>query len=110
MVCLPYFKCIFLVQDNGTELALTAQLLNCLINSETNDDKKKQIRRTTVDLGIFKYLKHIHMWKEADDFIQVALPYIQFQTSLLKRRKVCVMLRKIVTYYNLLFNYSLPNT
>lgn len=80
--------CIFLAQDNGTELALTAQMLNCLVNSETTDDKKKQIRRSTVELGIFKYLKHINTWKEADNFVQVAVPYIQFQTSLLKRRKV----------------------
>lgn len=72
------------------ELKFVASLLLSLLDAEILDEKKKMSRKTTVDLCLYKYLQHINLWREMDDFLDVTIPYLRFQTTLMERRKVCM--------------------
>ncbi|CAL8111359.1 unnamed protein product [Orchesella dallaii] len=72
--------------NDSSELTLAASLLNVLMEAEIPVDNKKP-RRMTVELCLHKYLEHISLWQESDEVIDIATPYIEFQTKLLRRRK-----------------------
>lgn len=73
--------------DKQSEVISSSYILSSLISIETSNDKKKQIRRFIIEQALYKNLPHVKLWKEADNFVDLAVPYIQFQISLLKRRK-----------------------